>query len=139
MGQKFAAYDSTGSIIGFYDSIDSPAPQGAQVIDITDAQWKTCISNQGWTVINGALVAPVQPTAAQIAAQQAATAWSSYQVSAKAALDASDITVLRCYENTVTTPAAWSTYRKALRSIVSAASGDPTQPLPVRPAYPTGT
>lgn len=75
----------------------------------------------------------------QIAAQQAAVAWSAYQAIAKAALDASDITILRCYEHAVATPAAWSTYRGALRAIISAASGDPTQPLPTKPAYPAGT
>lgn len=75
----------------------------------------------------------------QIAAQQAAVARSAYQAIAKAALDASDITILRCYEHAVATPAAWSTYRGALRAIISAASGDPTQPLPTKPAYPAGT
>jgi hypothetical protein len=139
MGQKYAAYDSTGSIIGFYDSIDSPVPAGVEAIEITDAQWQTCISTPGYTVKSGALVAPVPPTAAQIAAQQSAAAWSVYQASAKAALDASDITILRCYENAVVAPAAWATYRKALRAVVSAASGDATQPLPVAPQYPAGT
>jgi hypothetical protein len=32
MSQKYAAYDSTGAIVAFYDSVDSPAPQGATVI-----------------------------------------------------------------------------------------------------------
>ncbi|MFM0543994.1 hypothetical protein PQR29_04625 [Paraburkholderia strydomiana] len=108
-------------------------------IEITDAQWQTCISNQGWTVRNGALVEPVQPSADQVAAQQAAIAWAAYQASAKAALDASDLTIMRCYENAVATPAAWATYRKALRAIVGATSGDPTQALPMKPAYPAGT
>lgn len=139
MGQKFAAYDSAGAIIAFYDSEDSPAPTGEAVIEITDAQWQKCITNPGYTVRNGALVAPATPTADQVAAQQAAAAWAIYQASAKAALDASDITMLRCYENSVTPPAGWATYRKALRAIVSAASGDPTKPLPTRPAYPAGT
>jgi hypothetical protein len=135
MSQKFAAYDSTGAIIAYYDSEDSPVPVGVNAIEITDAQWQTCISNPGWTVANGELVAPASPTSAQ----QAAAAWSAYQASAKSALDDSDITILRCYENAVATPAAWSTYRKALRSIVGAASGDPTQALPAKPAYAAGT
>lgn len=139
MGQKYAAYDSTGAIVAFYDSVDSPAPQGVKAVQITDAQWQTCLSNPGYTVMSGALVAPVAPTAAQVAAQQAAAAWSAYQASAKAALDASDITVLRCYESGVAMPAAWTTYRKALRAIVGSASGDPTQALPAKPAYPSGT
>lgn len=137
MGQKFVAFDSNGDIAAFYDSEDSPVPAGVNsVIEITDAQWQTCVSTPGYAVKNGALVAP---TAAQITAQQAVAAWSSYQAQAKVALDASDITILRCYENTVAVPAAWATYRKALRTIVGATSGDPTQPLPAKPAYPAGT
>jgi len=139
MGQKYAAYSAQGAITAYYDSVDSPLPTGLTAIEITDAQWQTCISQQGWTVANGALVAPVPATTAQIAAQQAAAAWSAYQSSAKAALDVSDITILRCAENAVAVPAAWATYRKALRAIVSATSGDPTQPLPAKPAYPAGT
>lgn len=65
--------------------------------------------------------------------------WSAYQDTAKAALNDSDITVMRCYENAVALPAAWATYRKALRTIVGAASGDATQALPTKPAYPANT
>lgn len=78
-------------------------------------------------------------TADQIAAQRSADAWLAHQASAQIALDASDVTILRCYENDVAVPPAWSTYRKALRAIISAASGDPTQPIPAKPAYPSGT
>jgi hypothetical protein len=69
MGQKYAAYNAQGAITAFYDSVDSPAPEGATTIEITDAQWQTCISNPGWTVVSGELVAPVPPTAEQLAAQ----------------------------------------------------------------------
>lgn len=69
MGQKIAAYNANGAIIGFYDDKDSPAPNplptGIKLLNITDAQWQTCLSNQGWTIANGTLVAPVPPTAAQ--------------------------------------------------------------------------
>ncbi|WP_234775162.1 hypothetical protein [Paraburkholderia tropica] len=65
--------------------------------------------------------------------------WSAFQVEAQSALDKSDITVSRCYENAVELPAAWVAYRKALRAIVGAASGDATQSLPTQPAYPAGT
>lgn len=69
MGQKIAEYNSSGAIVAYYDSIDSPAPTGvANVIEITDEQWQTCISNPGWTVVNGALVAPEPPSAAQLLA-----------------------------------------------------------------------
>lgn len=72
-------------------------------------------------------------------AAQTSIAWSAYQVQAQSALAESDKTILRCYEAAVPVPSAWATYRKSLRAIVSAASGDPTQPLPAKPAYPSGT
>lgn len=67
------------------------------------------------------------------------SSWATYQANAQVALTESDKTILRCYENAVVVPAAWMTYRKTLRSIVSAASGDSTQPLPTKPPYPSGT
>lgn len=69
MGQKQAAYDSTGNITAFYDSVDSPAPLSAKVLNITDAQWQACLSKQGCTVVNGALTPPPALTAAQLLAQ----------------------------------------------------------------------
>lgn len=69
----------------------------------------------------------------------ARAAWSVLQAQAQSALDASDITMIRCVEHGVAVPAEWATYRAALRAIVRATSGDPTQPLPARPAYPAGT
>lgn len=68
-----------------------------------------------------------------------ATQWAAYQSEAQTALAQSDNTILRCYENAVPVPAAWASYRKALRAIVSAGSGDSTKPLPSKPAYPSGT
>jgi hypothetical protein len=70
MGQKFAAYNAQGAIIGFYDSVDSPVPAGVtNVIAITQAQWQACVNSQPpYTVANGALVAPVPPTDAEILA-----------------------------------------------------------------------
>lgn len=65
MGQKQAAFDALGAIIAFYDTIDSPAPAGTSVIDITDAEWQQCLATPGYTVQNNALVAPVAPTAAE--------------------------------------------------------------------------
>lgn len=94
--------------------------------------WIPCDSTikSGYTYSGTAFAAATTPAAA---------AWSSYQASAQIALDKSDRTVVRCAENGVAVPAAWVTYRKALRAIISAASGDPTQPLPTQPAYPAGT
>lgn len=65
--------------------------------------------------------------------------WAAHKVKAQALLDASDVTLLRCFENAVAVPTTWSSYRKALRAIVAAPSGDPSAALPVRPAYPAGT
>ena len=65
MGKKQASYGSDGRIFAFYDTVDSPAPAGASVIDITDEQWQTCLANPGWTVSNNQLVAPMPPTSAQ--------------------------------------------------------------------------
>ena len=73
-------------------------------------------------------------------AQQTAESWREFQTQAKAALDVSDITVLRCVEKSVAVPAEWANYRVSLRAIVGAtAIGDPTQPLPTKPTYPAGT
>lgn len=73
--------------------------------------------------------------------------WSGYQAQAQAKLSDSDITMSRTVEavalglTTFTTGdvVAFVDYRRALRSIVSASSGDPTQPLPTKPTYPSGT
>jgi hypothetical protein len=62
MSQKYAAYDSTGAIVAFYDSVDSPAPAGTSMIEITDDQWLECLATRGYTVSNGTLVAPAAPT-----------------------------------------------------------------------------
>jgi hypothetical protein len=65
--------------------------------------------------------------------------WSSYRSIAKVALDESDTTIMRCYENALPVPLEWAAYRKALRAIVGAESGDATKPLSTRPQYPSGT
>ena len=57
--------------------------------------------------------------------------------SAQVALTKSDITILRCYENAVSVPASWHTYRDDLRAIVSGTSA--VTELPTRPDYPSGT
>jgi hypothetical protein len=70
VGQKFAAYDTQGNITAYFDSVDSPVPVGVtNFIEITESQWQSCIDTPGWTVVNGALVAPAQPSEAQLAAQ----------------------------------------------------------------------
>ncbi|MBN6732787.1 tail fiber assembly protein [Burkholderia multivorans] len=46
MGQKLAAFDAQGTIIGFYDEVDSPAPDDARVVEITDDQWAELLAGQ---------------------------------------------------------------------------------------------
>ena len=87
MGQKQASYNASGAIIAFYDTVDSPAPTSASVIDITDAQWHTCLSQPGWTVVSGVLVAPPTPTAAQLLAQAQAAQIATLQAAYKAAIN----------------------------------------------------
>ncbi|WP_185805567.1 phage tail assembly chaperone [Achromobacter denitrificans] len=74
MRQKFAGYDSQGTIVAFYDSVDSPLPSGVDAIEITLEEWQACLADPGWTVANGALVAPLPPSAAELAAQAEALA-----------------------------------------------------------------
>lgn len=129
--------------------LDAPPQAGPQQVarwvetawqlvpDLRDAVYWTpdgvrhTITERGVDLPEGALTQDPGPTAAQL--------WTARQAQAQAALDASDITLLRCVENAVAVPADWVTYRTALRAIVRAASGDATQSLPTRPAYPAGT
>lgn len=66
-------------------------------------------------------------------------AWLAHQLQAQQQLDKSDLTLLRCIENGVSIPSDWHVYRGLLRDVVRSTSGDASQPLPNRPAYPQGT
>lgn len=68
MGQKYAAYDEAGKIVGFYDSIDSPVPDGLDTIEITDAEWLACLATEGYSVLDGHLSPPSPPTEAELLA-----------------------------------------------------------------------
>lgn len=109
----------------------------ADAVAIDDADRRALLADQS----AGKLIdfSGSAPDSVNRAAPTNAQLWSSHQAQAKAALDASDITVLRCVEHGVAVPAEWATYRADLRAIVSASTGDATQPLPTRPAYPAGT
>ena len=73
MGQKYASYNSSGAVIAYYDSLDSPPPATATVIAITDSQWQAAIASPyPVTVASGALVIPTGPTLAQAQAAQSA-------------------------------------------------------------------
>ncbi|WP_426399037.1 hypothetical protein ACN9M1_22340 [Ralstonia sp. R-29] len=70
MTAKFAAYDLNGHITAYYDSIDSPVPEGVtNVIEITQDEWLACINQPGYTVVDGALGAPLPPTAEELLVQ----------------------------------------------------------------------
>ena len=73
MGQKTASYNSAGLVIAYYDSIDSPPPATATVIEITDTEWQAALASPyPVTVADGALVIPTGPTLAQAQAVQSA-------------------------------------------------------------------
>jgi hypothetical protein len=57
------------------------------------------------------------------------------RAAANKALEASDITVLRCVEAGVSVPEEWAAYRAALRAITASGAGA----LPTKPPYPAGT
>ncbi|WP_175992299.1 hypothetical protein [Burkholderia vietnamiensis] len=66
MGQKLVSFDAAGNIVAYYDTIDSPAPEGATVIEVSDEQWKTCISTPGYVVRDNELVPPEAPSQMQL-------------------------------------------------------------------------
>ncbi|KVG24746.1 hypothetical protein [Burkholderia ubonensis] len=75
MGQKQAAYDASGNIVAFYDTVDSPAPQTVRVVDISNEQWIDLVDAQAAgkrIVVDSAgkpgALDPLPPTRAEIAA-----------------------------------------------------------------------
>lgn len=73
MGQKYASYNTSGAVIAYYDSKDSPPPATATVLEITDAQWQAALTSQyPVTVENDVLVIPTGPTLAQAQTTQVA-------------------------------------------------------------------
>ena len=79
MGQKSASYNSSGAVVAYYDSVDSPPPASATVIKITESQWQSAISSPyPVTVENGDLVIPTGPTLAQAQTAQKAIVTQGY-------------------------------------------------------------
>lgn len=101
------------------------APQRHPDLSVIDATAAADV-RVGWLFQGGALVAPT-PAPRQ---------WSDQVAQARALLQASDVTILRCFEASIAVPPSWVAYRAALRAIVSAPTGDPSAALPVRPAFP---
>ncbi len=89
----------------------------------------------GETVVDGDILPDIETLheASHITAQTKAV----LKADAQEALDRSDITILRCYENAVTVPETWQAYRTELRAIISGSSSATS--LPTRPDYPEGT
>lgn len=126
---------STG---GFYAPDIHGDVMPTDAIEVTTEQYRGLMGGQaaGRRIVAGQ---SGRPELADQPPPPASQLWGQHQAQAQGALDASDITMIRCVEHGVTVPAEWASYRGALRAIVRAASGDPTQPLPSRPAYPAGT
>ena len=107
-------------------------------LEITDAVHDSLVAAQaaGKVIVAGD---GGQPVAADPPAPTDAALWLARQDQATIALKESDITVLRCLERGEAVPPEWTTYRTELRAIISATSGDPTQPFSTKPAYPAGS
>ncbi|VWD61389.1 hypothetical protein BLA39750_07446 [Burkholderia lata] len=145
MGQKQAAYDQHGTIVAFYDTVDSPTPPGVSTIDISDDQWHVLIDGQSRgkrAVVDGnmraALIDPPAPTRDDAAA--------SMRSQRDSAMRATDWLVSRHQDekligNGATLTAAQFAmlikYRQALREISDADSW-PYIALPPAPDFVSG-
>jgi len=95
---------------------------------------------QGWRTVNSSKDCANDETYQEVQpAPIIADAWIAIQSQAQIALDKSDITMIRCIENGAAVPAGWVSYRKALRAIICATTGDAAKQLPTRPSFPVGT
>ncbi|CAG9246130.1 Phage tail protein [Burkholderia diffusa] len=143
MGKKLAAYNADGDIVAFYDTVDSPAPDGVAVIEITAEQLDSLMRAQAigkrFAVKNGVPIAvdPPPPTRAELATLKRAQR--------DAALMATDWLVARHQDEkligdgTTLTTAQFATlvkYRQALRDI-SDADRWPDVDLPAAPDFVT--
>lgn len=113
------------------DFLVAGAKYGGSISPNTEAayasiRWEDERAKPTWAAIKAAWAT----VATDVAAKELAT-------EAQAAIIKSDITIVRCYENAITVPAAWHTYRQALREIVSGTSV--ATELPSRPEYPEGS
>jgi hypothetical protein len=89
-------------------------------------------------VVASGLVPITDSEAAKLSTPTPAQLKTVFIADASAALKASDITILRCVENSVAVPSAWNVYRNALRAIINGTDVTSTA-LPTAPAYPKGT
>ncbi len=134
---KYASFDATGKITGFYSedihgeagSAACKIPMGA--IQITDVEWQDCINNPGKWMVDvqtKALVLappPAPPTAAELLL--------SIRSQRDSLLAICDWTQLPDSPLAADKKAVWATYRQALRDFP--ATCDPANPAwPVPPA-----
>jgi hypothetical protein len=100
---------------------------------------ETDIANGGESLLPVGYVEITQAQADALNAPTAVQLWATYQSKAQEQLNANDKVAWRCVKANVAYPAAWLANDVALRAILHVSSGDPTQPLPVQPAFPVGT
>ena len=98
-----------------------------------DPAWSVKKVNGVWTQVWNTISRPALSDA-----ERAVVEGKKLKTAAQAALDSSDLTVLRCYEYGVAVPADWVTYRQDLRDIKYGRPNAKTS-LPATPAYPAGT
>jgi len=138
-------YDVSGVFTCASEADESPLEPGVFLIPayastiappaLTEGE-KAVFENGSWVVNKIPDVASYNPTEPVQTEEDILVEQKS---KALAALDKSDKTILRCYENSMPVPAEWAAYRKALRAIISDTSGDINAGLPEQPDYPAGT
>ncbi|TKC83455.1 phage tail protein [Trinickia terrae] len=144
MGQKYAAYDTTGAIAGFYDDGISPPPNGALVARITSDQHKVLLEGQakGKRLAINAQGEPVLLDPLPASADELANVKRAER---DAALVATDWLIARHQDETfargdttLTQPRldALLAYRKALRDLPNAPAW-PEVELPAAPDFMT--
>jgi Phage tail assembly chaperone protein len=142
MGQKFAAYDATGTITGFYDTALCDVPDGVDAVRITDAQHRELLDGQatGKRAAIDTSGAPVLLDAAPLSREQLADA---KRADRDAVLSATDWLIARHQDETFAGGdrtltddqlAGLLAYRKALRDL-PLVDGWPDVGLPVQPDF----
>lgn len=138
MGQKYAVFDVSGKLDGFYDSSDSPLPEGVAGVEISGADWQTFLQglNNGKLLRLNAAGAPEladapAPTGATLVAIN-----SSAQSALMATANQETSGMGDAYITGILTAAdkakfqSWAAYKLALSKV------DLTQSLPAWPAKP---
>lgn len=144
MGQKFASYDATGAITGYYDDAISAPPAGSQFVKLTADEYRAMLDGQSDgkrpsidASGNPVLLDPPAPTGDALAELQRAAR--------NAAITATDWIVARHQDElalggatTLTTEqyATLLAYRKTLRDLPDAPSW-PDVELPAVPDFVT--